>query len=115
MKVFHIVGGICHHEYSTSEYANAAEAAKFFVPDWLFVDAPDWVHEQWGFDYDAEGDERFLCPPLEYTDEHGNVWLYDGGVGVEGSGTYYLKDSPPTEGGVDLMAVFEAVERGLSD
>lgn len=113
-KVFHIVEGICHHYHR--EYATAAEAAQFFVPDWLFVDAPDWVHEQWGFDYDAEGDARFICPPLEYTDKQGNVWLYDGGVGVEGTGTYYLKNDPNANtGGNDLMEMFAAIERGMTD
>lgn len=113
MKVFQIVDGFCYHYHP--EYESAAEASQYFVPEFLFVDAPDWVHEQWGYDYDAQGDERFLCPPLEYTDAEGNVWVYDGGVGVEGTGTYYLKDQPPASGGSDLMEMFAAIERGLSD
>ena len=77
MKVFQIVEGFCFKDY-TPIYNSAAEAAKHFAPDIKFVEAPDYVFENWGYNSKAKGDKRFLKPvPPE-------GWAYD-----EETGTLY--------------------------
>lgn len=75
MKVFQIVRGFCHYD-ATELYPNAAEAAKHYAPDTVWVDAPDYVFEGWGYDADKEGDERFLQPKAP------DGWEYDPGTGT---------------------------------
>lgn len=79
MKVFQIVGGICH--WHAREYGTAAEAAPFFSAECEFVDAPDEVHEGWGY-----MDGMFIKP----TPPEG--FLYD-----DATGTFYDENgAPPT-------------------
>lgn len=82
MKVFHIVENFVHHYHP--EYQTAAEASARFHPSFLFVDAPDFVFEGWGYDPEAEGDDRFIKP----TPPEG--WLYD-----DASGTFYQEGRLP--------------------
>ena len=81
MKVFQIFMDICYYD-ATQLYDTASEALTRYPPDVLFVDAPDYVFEGWGYDATVEGDERFIEP----TPPEG--WLYD-----EKTGTFY----PETE------------------
>jgi len=84
MKVFQIVRGFCHYD-ATRLYPNAKEAAKHYAPDTLWVDAPDKVHEGWGYDETKKGDKRFIHP------EPPDGWAYD-----EDTGTFYpLNPTPP--------------------
>ena len=86
MKVFQIVSGFCHYD-ATRKHQNAADAAKHYSPDTVWVDAPDYVFEGWCYDETKEGDERFIQPqPPE-------GWLYD-----PDSGTFYQEgDIPPSK------------------
>lgn len=83
MKVFLIFKGFCYNNL-TPLYPNAETARKFYSPDTLIVDAPDYVFESWGYDETKEGDERFIRP----TPPDG--WKYD-----EGTGTFYPENELP--------------------
>lgn len=75
MKVFQIVSGFCYYD-ATRLYPNAAEAAKHYSPDTVWVNAPDYVFEAWGYDASKTGDERFIRPKAP------EGWLYDPGTGT---------------------------------
>lgn len=84
-KVFQIVDYICYKD-ETTHFPTAADTIGKFAPNIVFVDAPDYVHEGWGFNAEAEGDDRFLKP----TPPPG--WLYD-----DRTGAFYKEgDNPPT-------------------
>lgn len=86
MKVFQIVGGFCHYD-ATQLYRSAAEAAKHYSRDVVWVDAPDRVFEGWGYDESKEGDERFIRPKAP------EGWLYD-----PDTGTFYQEgELPPSK------------------
>lgn len=63
MKVFQIVNNICHWDAS-SMYESAAEAAKNYAPDVIFVDAPNYVEE--GYIYE---NGEFSAPKERAVDE----------------------------------------------
>lgn len=68
MAIFQIVNGKCHWR---TPFNSLDEVKGKFPPDCLFVDAPDYVNEQWGFDETEVGDDRFIKPvPPE-------GWVYD--------------------------------------
>ena len=75
MKIFDIREGRTHHHYL--EYSSIEETVGRYSPDIVFVEAPDWVYEGYGYDPTKTGDERFIRPELpegwEY-DEQGNPW-----------------------------------------
>lgn len=105
MKVFYISNDIVFHYHP--EYTSAAEAAQYFHPSFLFVDAPDYVFEGWGYDPDATGDDRFIKP----TPPEG--WLYD-----DGTGTFYQEgtQAPSEMPSYDqLYAMYTAIERGMTE
>ena len=83
MKVFQIHKGFCYYD-ATSRYRSAAEASKHYTPDILFVDAPDYVFQGWGYNPTAEGDARFIQP----TPPDG--WKYD-----PETGTFYRENELP--------------------
>ena len=58
MKIFQIVGGICHKDVTM--LANHHDLSK--ITALQIVEAPDYVFGGWGFDPDREGDERFVKP-----------------------------------------------------
>ena len=85
MKVFQIVGGMCHW---CTPFKSVGETIGKFPEDCLFVEAPDYVHESWGYrgDKDDNGNElpledRFIKP----TPPEG--WLYD-----DETGTFYPEE-----------------------
>jgi hypothetical protein len=84
MKVFQIKNNSCYHD-ATSKFPTVAATVGRFPPSVLFVEAPDYVREGWGYDASTDGDERFLQPqPPE-------GWLYD----IE-TGTFYpVGEKPP--------------------
>ena len=81
MKLFQILGGVCHWDATGTYPALAATKGKF-APDIVFAESPDHVFEGWGFDGAQKGDARFIKPvPPE-------GWLYD-----DKTGTLYPQDS----------------------
>ena len=74
MAIFQIVNGKCHWR---TPFTSLDEVKDRFPPDCLFVDAPDYVNEQWGYDETEIGDDRFIKPvPPEgwiYDDESGQM------------------------------------------
>lgn len=79
-KIFQIFNGFCHWETGYK----SLEETKDFPPDCIFVEAPGYVHEGWGFDDTKEGDERFIHP------EPPEGWAYD-----EDTNTFYPLDAVP--------------------
>jgi hypothetical protein len=84
---------MCHWD-ATSKFPTLESTEGRFAPDILFVEAPDYVFEGWGFDMTATGDARFVRPPLpqpeSWTDETtGRTyhWAYD-----DATGTFYIAD-----------------------
>lgn len=86
-KVFQIVNGMC---YWQTPYSSVDETVGRYPADCIFVEAPDYVNESWGFqDKDAEGnpitgDDRFIKP----TPPEG--WVYD-----DETGTFYPEADIP--------------------
>lgn len=77
MKILQIMGDFVHWD-ATPKVRSLEEAYRLFAPDMIFVEAPDFVFEGWGYDPAADGDERFIRP----TPPDG--WSYD-----EKTGTFY--------------------------
>ena len=80
MKIFQIVENLCHYD-ATAVHPTLADTEGKYPPDVLFVEAPDYVFEGWGYEDTQEGDERFIKP----TPPDG--WLYDDATGI-----FYPKD-----------------------
>ncbi len=74
MKIFQILGGICYYD-ATPIHPTLADTIGKYPPDIQFVEAPDYVFENWGFDSTKTGDERFIKP----TPPEG--WYYDDATG----------------------------------
>ena len=86
MKIFLIFKGFCQEDVTWNCPA-LEDTKRKYAPYFLFVEAPDYVFEGWGFDETKEGDERFVKP----TPPDG--WLYD-----DETGTFYEEGStPPSE------------------
>lgn len=105
MKVFQIFEGFCHWD-ATRDFPTLESTNGRFTPDTLFVEAPDYVFEGWGYDPEAKGDERFIKP----TPPEG--WLYD-----DGTGTFYKEGTQaPSEKPSynELYSMYSAIERGLT-
>ena len=82
MKIMQIHNSLCWWD-ATSTVQSIDEAREMFPPDCLFVEAPDYVFEGWGYDEHADGDARFIRP------EAPDGYLYD-----EDTGTFYPADAP---------------------
>ena len=78
MRIFQILHNRCHW---LTPFTSLAETVGKFPADCLFVEAPDYVNEQWGFDETEIGDARFIKP------EAPEGWVYD-----EETGQFYPKD-----------------------
>ena len=90
MKIFQIFKGICYYD-TTPVHPTLESTEGKYPPDVLFVEAPDYVFEGWGFDPTKEGDERFIKP----TPPEG--WFYD-----EATGTFYSQEKVITDQIVEL-------------
>ena len=105
MKIFQIYEGFCHWD-ATRSFPTVESTAGRFTPETLFVEAPDYVFEGWGFDETEQGDARFVQPiPPE-------GWLYD-----DATGTFYPEnETPPSQqpSYEDLSSMYEAIERGMT-
>lgn len=78
MKIFQIVDGFCHWD-ATAQVESVESAAKLFPNTLLFVEAPDYVFEGWGY---LNGSFIKPTPP--------EGWLYD-----DRTGTFYREDQSP--------------------
>lgn len=67
-KIFQIVDERCHWH---TPFGSVEEAQAIYPPDCEFIEAPDWVEEQWEFDRTKESDERFVHP------EPPEGWIWD--------------------------------------
>lgn len=76
-KVFQVMGNLCHWD-ATNTFPNLEATKGRFAPNIVFVEAPDYVFEGWGYDDQAEGDERFVKPMAP------DGWVYD-----DATGTFY--------------------------
>lgn len=74
MKIFQILDGICYYD-ATPVHPTIADTIGKYPPTVQFVEAPDYVFENWGFDSTKTGDERFIKP----TPPEG--WYYDDATG----------------------------------
>ena len=104
MKVFEVQEGII--SFFHPEYASVKEAYLYFAPNIIFVEAPDYVFEGWGYDPDAEGDARFIKP----TPPEG--WLYD-----DETGTFYPEGEipqPEKPSYAELYSMYSAIEKGMT-
>lgn len=93
MKIFQIVNDICYYD-ATPVHPTLKSTEGKYPPDVLFVEAPDKVHEGWGYDETQVGDARFIQP----TPPAG--WQYD-----EDTGTFYQGElySPHKQRKIDEM------------
>lgn len=83
MKIFQIENGLCYWE-ATRQFPNMETIKERYPPSLLFIEAPDYVFEGWGYDPFKTGDDRFVKPiPPE-------GWLYD-----DATGTFYPADMEP--------------------
>lgn len=80
MKIVQVMGD-CVHWDATCMVASLDVAKKMFAADMVFVEAPDFVFEGWGYDALATGDARFIRP------EAPEGWNYD-----DKTGTFYPAD-----------------------
>ena len=106
MKIFQILQNICHWD-ATKEYPTVESTEGIFSLEILFVEAPDYVFEGWGYNPNETGDARFIKP----TPPEG--WLYD-----DGTGTFYPEgeiapSKIPTYN--ELLAMYNAIERGMTE
>lgn len=105
MKIFQVLGGFCHWD-ATAILPSMDAAADMFAPDIVFVEAPDFVFEGWGFDASAEGDARFIrpAPPAG--------WEYD-----EKTGTFYVpgEENEPSDGADIWDELAAAYEEGVNE
>lgn len=96
MKVFQVIGGFCHWD-ATAVFPTAEATVGRFPPTDLFVDAPDYVFEGWG--YDPSREDPFVKP------ETPDGWVYD-----DATGTFYREgDTPPMTDGERIAALEEAL------
>lgn len=106
MKIFQILNGFCHWD-ATRKHPTLESTVDRYAPDILFIETPDFVHEGWGYDENAEGDARFIRP------ETPEGWLYD-----EETGTFYPADKPAPSVSPsydELLEMYEAIEKGMSE
>lgn len=92
MKIFQILDGICYYD-ATPVHPTLADTVGKYPPSVIFVEAPDYVFEHWGYDETKTGDERFIKP----TPPEG--WYYD-----DENGTFKPIDPPEPEPELDTAA-----------
>lgn len=78
MKIFQILDGICYWD-ATAVHPMLESTVGRYPPDVLFVEAPDYVFENWGFDGTKAGYAKFIQPTApagwKYNTETGNFEL----------------------------------------
>lgn len=61
MKVFQILSGVCYYD-ATPMHPTLESTLGCYTPDIVFVEAPAYVFEGWGYDETKTGDARFTQP-----------------------------------------------------
>lgn len=84
MKIFQILNGFCHYD-ATPIHPTLEDTIGRYAPDIIFVEAPDYVFEGWGYDETKEGDARFIKPTAP------EGWYYDDTTGQ------FKQINPPEE------------------
>ena len=97
MKIFQIVERMCFYD-ATAVHQTLLSTVGKYPPDVLFVEAPDYVFEGWGYNPAAEGDGRFVQP----TPPEG--WLYD-----TDTGTFYQEGENPPEAPDQFLDYYESL------
>ena len=108
MKIFQILDGICYYD-ATPVHPTLADTVGKYPPSVIFVEAPDYVFEHWGYDETKTGDERFIKP----TPPEG--WYYD-----DETGTFKPIDPPepgptPDTAASVLAEATAAYEEGVNE
>ena len=93
MKVFQIEANICYWD-ATRQFPTVESTVGYFPPDLLFVEAPDYVFEGWGY-----SDGKFIKP----TPPEG--WVYD-----DQTGTFYQEGFEP-----DHRSAYEILSEAVND
>ena len=75
MKIFQILNGLCHYD-ATPIHPTLEDTVGKYTPDIVFVEAPNYVFEGWGYDDEAEGDARFIQPTAP------EGWIYNTATGA---------------------------------
>ena len=75
MKIFQIFEGFCYWD-ATTQHPTLESTKGLYAEDIVFVEAPDYVFEHWGYDDTKTGDDRFIQP----TPPDG--WRYDPDIGA---------------------------------
>ena len=83
MKIFQIYLGFCHWD-ATKKHPTIESTQGRYSPETLFVEAPDYVFEGWGYNPEETGDARFIQP------EAPEGWIYHAE-----SGTFYEEGFEP--------------------
>lgn len=83
MKIVQIENNFVHWD-ATEQIPDLGWAASHYASNILFVEAPDYVFEGWGYDDAKDGDARFIKPiPPE-------GWIYN-----EKTGNFYQEGNKP--------------------
>ena len=98
MKIFQILNGFCHYD-ATPIHPTLADTVDKYAPDIIFVEAPDYVFEGWGYDETQKGDARFIKP----TPPDG--WLYDDTTGCFKEINQSKDDSPSVSTEEEIKAL----------
>lgn len=61
MKIFQIVSNVCYWD-ATAVHPTLADTVGKYPSDIVFVEAPDYVFEGWGYDSTKVGYDRFIQP-----------------------------------------------------
>lgn len=93
MKIFQILNNFCHWD-ATNKHPTIESVQGRYSSEIVFVEAPDFVFEGWGYDATAEGDDRFIKPSLPQPESWTDIatgkiyhWEYDASTG-----TFYTAD-----------------------
>lgn len=94
MKVFQIEANVCYWD-ATRQFPTKESTVGYFPPDLLFVEAPDYVFEGWGYI-----DGEFIKP------EAPEGWLYD-----DATGTFYREgeEAPSISGTEKIIAAINNI------
>lgn len=107
MKIFQILNDFCYWD-ATSLHPTLESTVGRYAPDIIFIEAPDFVFEGWGY-MDGEFIKPSSPEPAEWTDEETGAvyhWQYD-----DSTGTWYVADenNVPVEP-LTLEAALEALK-----
>jgi hypothetical protein len=99
MKIIQILNSFCHWD-ATPQFPTLQDTEGRFASNIIFVEAPDYVFEGWGYDETAEGDARFIQPQAP------EGFIYD-----ERTGTFYPEneEAPKTQEEILIDAVFDTM------